>query len=972
MKVFEFAKKVGIQPMALMDKVKSWKLPVKSHMVELSPELIETISNKLEAEKEELKSPKSSKKTKKKASSKASDSKSKSKTKSKSKSKTKSKTKSKSSKKTAQKEAGTRSRSGTKVVKGVRTQKALTAKKATRVIKGTVTKTRLVTKSSGSFSVSHGGATTSQVTKVTSKTKTAEASKGKEEAKSLSKKGASKTILRRRYSQSPASAQSSAESSLGDPVSISKGGSSLQGEQAGQTGGGGLVGGIPSAENTFESLRKTTLSRENLKEGKSGSGLGSLHQGPEKTSASTNSEESKESKLPRRFEERSVSKKVKALTKEQESRDFSATDLRKREMVFVPRKKKVLATGEMKSTQITTPKAIKRVVKVHGSMQASELAQKIGMKWHKFRQVLSQNGMDAKPPTLLDFETVSLIIPEFGFEARNVSQTYESFLKDSVFGNLKAEPQVRPPVVTVMGHVDHGKTSLLDAIRSTNVTSKESGGITQHIGAYSVEVQKGRWITFIDTPGHAAFTAMRARGANVTDIVVLVTAADDGLMPQTLEAIHHARAAKVPILVAINKMDLPGANVEKVQKQLAEHNLLSEEWGGDALFCKVSALKKEGIQDLLEKISLLAEMAELRVNHKISASGVVIESRLEKGRGPVASLLVQEGFLEKGAFLAAGDVKGKARRLLTHQGKEVLKVLPGFVVEILGLEGIPPVGSPFHVLKGEKECQQALELWKQKLSSSSTTSPSSDSVASGSGSGSDSDSSGSASDSISEEKREKNLLESLFRKPEDEAKKLQLVLKVDVMGSGEAIKEMLNKISTEEVKVHFVHIGVGAISETDVLLASTTGAHVIGFNVRPYSLASEVAKKEKVPIKTYSIIYELVDNIKALMEGFLAPKFSEKTQGKAEVRDLFSVPKMGTIGGCSVIEGRVTRSSLLRLLRDGRIVYEGKVGSLRRFKDNVKEVAEGYECGIGIENFNDLKVGDVIEAYIKEEVQRTL
>ena len=689
------------------------------------------------------------------------------------------------------------------------------------------------------------------------------------------------------------------------------------------------------------------------------------------------------SKLPRRLEERAIEKKAKATAdRNQELKSFSAADLRKREMVFIPRKKRVATTGEMKKNLITTPKAIKRVIKVHAQMGASQLAQKLGIKWRSLSRVLSKNGIEAKIYTSLDFDTIALIAPEFGFEAKNVYQSYESFLKESVFGDLKAELQVRPPVVTVMGHVDHGKTSLLDAIRSTNVTAKERGGITQHIGAYSVEVNKGQWVTFIDTPGHAAFTAMRARGARVTDIVVLVVAADDGLMPQTLEAIHHAQAAKVSIMVAINKMDLQGANIEKVQKQLTEQNLMSEEWGGDTLFCQVSALKKEGLQDLLEKIALLAEVLELKANPKRSATGVVIESRLEKGRGPVASLLVKEGSLKKGDFLVAGKVRGKVRLLIDEMGKQVKEVPPGFVSEVLGWEGVPEVGEAFHIFKDEKVCQKAIEIFN-KGESSSVLDYNKDSelkarvkitamtkaAVKTKGKGFPQVSSASSEEEV---KRRGEILESLFKKPEDQAKKLQLVLKVDVMGSGEAVKDMLSKLSTEEVEVQFVHIGVGAITETDVLLASTAGAYVIGFNVRPNSLANQVANREKVTIKTYSIIYELVDEMKSLMEGFLAPKVLEKVQGKAEIRNLFVVPKMGAIGGCSVIEGKVFRSSLLRLLRDGRIIYEGKLGSLRRFKDDVKEVAEGYECGIGIENFNDLKVGDIIEAYIKEEVQRTL
>ena len=964
MKVFEFAKKIGIQPMALMDKVKSWKLPVKSHMVELSPELMDTISKKLDKEKEEV----ILSKTKKKTSSKKSRKKSKKVAKATRGAKTSKTTSTLKKKKTTVVSKATKPTKPTKIVRAIKKATPSRKSQSTDATTSMATMGKVVT------------VTSSSQRKSLSPTIEGPITKGKEgiATRPSEKKKKSKSIIRRR-AQEPKAQESPSPS----PEAVARQEDTMTSISAEKVLSFEGEKDVSRREGSLsETSVKTTSSQEKLK--------GNV-EGPAGLKPST------ESKLPRRFEERSVDKKTKTLDKEQELKTFSATDLRKREMVFVPRKKKVTTTGEMKKTQITTPKAIKRVIKVHGRMQANEFAQKMGVKWKHLRQTLSQSGIEAKPLTPLDFDTITLMAPEFGFEAKNVSQTYESFLEASIFGELKAEPQVRPPVVTVMGHVDHGKTSLLDAIRSTNVTAKESGGITQHIGAYSVEVQKGRWVTFIDTPGHAAFTAMRARGASVTDIVILVVAADDGLMPQTLEAIHHAQAAKVPILVAINKMDLEGANVEKIQKQLAEQNLLSEEWGGETLFCKVSAVKKEGIQDLLEKISLLAEMLEIKANAKRSASGVVIESRLEKGRGPVASLLVQEGTLQKGAFLTVGTVKGKARGLVNDQGKGITEIGPGFVVEALGLEGIPEVGSAFHVFKDEKKCQRALDLWSQRPSASAmeerneasqkpipqgeamspvsatshVTHPNSTSNSSASTSA-NANSSSNSNATKSEEETENALFERLFKRSEDQAKKIHLVLKVDVMGSGEAVKGMLNKLSTKEVEIHFVHTGVGAISETDVLLASTTGAYVIGFNVRPYSLASEVAKREKVAIKTYSIIYELVDDMKSLMEGFLAPKILEKVQGKAEIRNLFSVPKMGTIGGCSVIEGKINRSSLLRLLRDGRIIYEGKVGSLRRFKDDVKEVAESYECGIGIENFNDLKVGDIIEAYQKEEVKRTL
>ena len=490
--------------------------------------------------------------------------------------------------------------------------------------------------------------------------------------------------------------------------------------------------------------------------------------------------------------------------------------------------------------------------------------------------------------------------------------------------------------------MDHGKTTLLDAIRSADVVSGEAGGITQHIGAYRVTLSDGRVATFIDTPGHAAFTEMRARGANVTDIVVIVVAADDGMMPQTEEAINHAKAAGVPILVAVNKVDAPSANVEKVKQQLMEHELIPEEWGGATLFAEVSALKKQGIEGFIEQIHLLAEMQEIQSNPKRSATGVVIESSLKKGRGSVATLLVQDGTLRVGDYLVAGSTVGRVRRMSNEVGEILEEVGPGVPAEISGLERSPQAGERFDVCQEES---QAREIADQKL----------------------------AEERGPQAVASKVSLEDLFSKViPGGAQELAVVLKSDVMGSNEAIKGMFSKIVHDEVKVNVIHMGVGGISESDILLASTSGGVVFGFNVRPDALAQQVARERGVDVKTYTVIYELIDDVKKALSGMLRPDIIEKSQGQAEVREIFQIPKLGVIAGCSVVDGKILRTSKLRLTRDSRVVYEGELGSLKRFKDDVKEVASGYECGIGIASYNDIKVGDVIEAYMNEEVARTL
>lgn len=498
----------------------------------------------------------------------------------------------------------------------------------------------------------------------------------------------------------------------------------------------------------------------------------------------------------------------------------------------------------------------------------------------------------------------------------------------------------RPPVVTVMGHVDHGKTSLLDAIRKTDVISGEAGGITQHIGAYQV-VHDGKKITFIDTPGHEAFTAMRARGASVTDIAVLVVAADDGVMPQTVEAIDHSKAAGVPIVVAINKIDKPGANPDKIKQELTEYKLVSEEWGGDTIFVEVSAKQKTNIDELLNMLLLVAEMRELKANPNAPARGVAIEAHLDKGRGPVATVLVQRGTIRVGDAVVMGASWGRTRGLLDDTGRKIKEALPGAPVEIIGLSSVPSAGDTFKVLGDDKEARRIAEERSFKKRQV-------------------------------ERLRTHVTLDDLFKQiKEGEIQELNLVIKGDTQGSIEALRESLAKLDQSEVKVVIIHKGVGAITETDVMLASASNAIIIGFNVRPDPKAKEMAEKEKVDLRVYRIIYKVIEDIKAASIGMLPPQYEEADVGRIEVRETFKVPKIGLIAGCYVLEGEISRDSLVRLVRDGTIVYEGKVSSLRRFKDDAKTVKAGFECGIGLEGFSDVKDGDIIEVYENVEVART-
>ena len=574
-------------------------------------------------------------------------------------------------------------------------------------------------------------------------------------------------------------------------------------------------------------------------------------------------------------------------------------------------------------------------VEVGESINVQEFAKLIKREVNEVIKALFMLGMMVTINQDIDYDTAQLIGDNFGVEVGQKAPEEDPTEVPEV-DDPPEKRLPRPPVITVMGHVDHGKTSLLDAIRKTNVTAREAGGITQHIGAYKVNYQ-GKQIVFLDTPGHEAFTAMRARGAQVTDVAILVVAADDGVMPQTIEAINHAKAAKVPIIVAINKIDRPGANPDHVKQQLAEHELIPEDWGGDTIMVPVSAHQKTGITDLLEMILLVAEMQELRANPNLPAHGTIIEAQLDKGRGPVATVLVQRGTLHVGDTIIAGMCYGKVRAMVNDRGEKVKKALPSTPVEVLGLNDVPQAGD-------------ILDSTDEKIARSV------------------------AEKRIAKKKEEeikansKVSLDDLFQRiKEGELKELDIVVKADVQGTIEALKASLEKIKNDEVKVAVIHAGVGAINESDVSLASAANALIIGFNVRPDANARKAAETEKVDIRTYRVIYDAINDVEAAIKGMLAPKFKEVIQGRVEVRQLITISKL-KIAGCYVLEGKVTNSSKVRVVRDGIVVHEGVIESLRRFKDDVKEVAQGYECGITLEKFSDLKEGDIFEIYDMEEV----
>ncbi len=597
-------------------------------------------------------------------------------------------------------------------------------------------------------------------------------------------------------------------------------------------------------------------------------------------------------------------------------------------------------------TEVTVSKAIKRIIRISDVITVSELAKRMGVKGKDLIKELMRQGTMVTINHPLDFETAAILASEFNYEVENVAFDEEVILEDTgIKAGEEEKPedlQPRPPVVTIMGHVDHGKTSLLDAIRTTNVTAGEAGGITQHIGAYDVEMS-GRKITFLDTPGHEAFTAMRARGAQVTDIVILVVAADDGVMPQTREAINHAKAAGVPIVVAINKIDKPDANPDRVKQELTEFGLVPEDWGGDTIFVEVSAKQQTNLDVLLEMILLQADVLELKANPNKRAKGAIVEARLDKGRGPVATVLVQEGTLRIGDPLVTGIHYGRVRTMTNDRGIQVTEAGPSSPVEVTGLAGTPEAGDSFHAVETEKAAKEVASHRQRKLREAELASSS------------------------------KISLEQLYaRLQEGEVKELKVIIKGDVQGSVEAVKDSLSKLSTDACRLVVIHGAVGGITESDVSLASASDAIILGFNVRPEAKASTQAELEGVDIRLYNIIYDAVADVRNAMEGLLAPTYQEKHLGRVEVRETFHVSKVGTIAGCYVTEGKVIRGAQVRLVRDNIVVWEGKMSSLKRFKDDVREVASGYECGISLENFNDIKVGDVIEVFEMEEVKSTL
>ncbi len=580
-------------------------------------------------------------------------------------------------------------------------------------------------------------------------------------------------------------------------------------------------------------------------------------------------------------------------------------------------------------------------IKIYETIQVMELAKLMGVKVSELIKKSLQMGMPITANQSIDADTAAILADEFGYQVEKAPIEEEILLQYTPPSPEELKP--RPPVVTVMGHVDHGKTTLLDAIRKTDVASKEAGGITQHIGAYTVKLEDGRIITFIDTPGHEAFTSMRARGAQVTDIVILVVAADDGVMDQTKEAIEHARAAGVPIVVAINKIDKPEANPERVKSQLAELGLVPEDWGGDTLMVNISARNKIGIDELLELVLLQAEMLELKAAYDRPARGRIIESKLDKGRGPVATVIVQEGTLREGNTFVAGLTYGRVRAMFDSYGKRVKEATPSIPVEVLGFEEVPQAGDDFIVLDSEEKARKVAEYRQRKAREAEIA------------------------------KEAKISLEKIFEKlQQGELKELNIVLKADTQGTLEALQASLQKLSTDKVKVNIIRSGIGAISESDVMLASASNAIVIGFNVKPTSQAREAAKKEGVDIKFYNVIYQLIDDVKKAMAGLLEPTYVEEITGVAEVRATFKIPKVGIVAGCYVKEGVINRNNNVRVIRDGVVIYTGKIGSLKRFKEDVKEVPAGYECGLRIEGFQDIKVGDIIEAFEVKEVKQEL
>ena len=603
-------------------------------------------------------------------------------------------------------------------------------------------------------------------------------------------------------------------------------------------------------------------------------------------------------------------------------------------------KRKQEEAEKMRRLQLEIAKKTPLTVKIPDEISVGELASRMKKTGAEVVKCLMKNGVMASLSQMIDFDTASFVAEELGCKVeKEVVVTIEEKLIDD-HKDSADELQPRAPVVVVMGHVDHGKTSLLDYIRNAHVASGEAGGITQHIGAYQVQI-KGKPITFLDTPGHEAFTSMRARGAMITDIAILVVAVEDGIKPQTIESINHAKAAEIPIIVAINKMDKPDANPERIKQQLTEYGLVAEDWGGDTIVCPISAKTGMGIDNLLEMVALTAEVAELKANPNRAASGAVVEARLDKGRGPIATLLVQNGTLHQGDIIIAGTAVGRVRAMMSDKGQKLTTAGPSVPVEITGLGEVPEAGAHFNAVADERLARELVEQRKE------------------------------------EEKRKANApitkvsLEDLFSQIQaGEMKNLNIIVKADVMGSVEAVKASLEKISNDEVRVRVIHGAVGAINESDVMLAATSNAIIVGFNVRPDAAARDSAARNHVDMRMYRVIYDAIDEIEAAMKGMLAPKFREAIIGHAEIRQTYKVSSVGTVAGCYVTDGKIQRACDVRIVRDGIVVHEGHLASLQRFKDSVKEVAQGYECGLSFEKYNDIKVGDIVEAYVMEQIEQ--
>ena len=681
--------------------------------------------------------------------------------------------------------------------------------------------------------------------------------------------------------------------------------------------------------------------------------------GEKKAEEAASAENAAENETPAEVEELVHARKTRVVDTRANNVDLDKLDTEKLEEL-IPENvretggsaKQKIKTGNKKSKLVKEKPEAKEAAKpikkekkevlevlVPDAITVGELAERMKKPTTEVIKKLMMLGIMASVNETLDFDTASLIVEDFGgIVEHEIILTEE----DKLFNDVEDSPEsliARSPVVVVMGHVDHGKTSLLDTIRNTNVTSGEFGGITQHIGAYRVRVNDKK-ITFLDTPGHEAFTAMRARGALVTDIAILVVAADDGIMPQTIEAINHAKAANVSIIVAINKIDKEGANPDRVRQELTEHGLVPEEWGGDTICVEVSAKMNMNIDSLLEMVLLVAEMKELKANPNRLAKGTVIEAQLDKGRGPVATLLVQNGTLKTGDIVVAGTAVGRVRAMNDDKGKAIKKAGPSIPVEILGLSEVPDGGDVFYAVEDERKAREVVEARKFKAKQEAQK----------------------QSQALS--------LDNLFEQIEaGKTKDLNIIVKADVQGSVEAVRQSLERITNEEVRVNVIHGAVGAVNESDVMLASASNAIIVGFNVRPTPGATVAADSSEVDIRLYRVIYDAIEDIEAAMKGMLAPKFQEQITGHIEIRTTFKVSGVGTIGGAYVTDGKVHRNSLVRVVRDGIVIHEGELGSLKRFKDDVKEVASGYECGVSIEKFNDIKEGDVIEAYIMEQIQ---